>query len=89
MLAFGVVLEEGVCRALDLPVILDGREAVTRPLRLFAVGELTAELGTRVVCNTDLLGCMLGHPVCVGVFVGTFILIGLVVVLLFTDWVSK
>lgn len=55
---------------------------MTRTFGFFAIGELAAELGTRVVCNTNLIRRMLGNPVCVGGFVVTLVLAGLVVVLL-------
>ena len=62
---------------------------MTRAFGFFAIGKLAAELGTGIVCDTDLLGRVLGNPISVGGFVGTLILDGLVVVLLFTDRVSK
>jgi len=62
---------------------------MTRALGLFAIGELATELGARVVCDTDLFGRVLRNPVSVGGFVDMLILASLMVVLLFTDQVSK
>jgi hypothetical protein len=61
---------------------------MTGALGLIVTGELAAELGARVVCDTNLLGRVPGNPVPVGSFVGMLVLAGLMVVLLFTQLVS-